>query len=89
MTEPSIVQVEAAKTFTRDLRTLAKKYRSIYQDVQPIIEELQNGNVVGDQIANIGMRSLRSEFATRIFRKAKAVDIASFTICKPQLGSFS
>ncbi|NDJ16902.1 type II toxin-antitoxin system RelE/ParE family toxin [Myxacorys almedinensis] len=54
MTEPPIVQVEAARTFTRDLRTLAKKYRSIYQDVQPIIEELQNGNIVGDQIPNIG-----------------------------------
>jgi hypothetical protein len=54
MTDQPIVNVSAAVSFTRNLRLLAKKYRSIYKDVQPIIEELENGVIIGDQIPNIG-----------------------------------
>ncbi|NJL26123.1 MAG: type II toxin-antitoxin system RelE/ParE family toxin [Calothrix sp. SM1_5_4] len=72
MTDPPIVQVEAARIFTRDLRTLAKKYRSIYQDVQPIIEELQNGKIVGDQIPNIGYTVFKVRIRNTDIQKGKS-----------------
>jgi mRNA-degrading endonuclease RelE of RelBE toxin-antitoxin system len=39
--------------FKRNLRQLAKKYRHIKSDVQPIIEDLNQGRVTGDQIPGI------------------------------------
>lgn len=72
MSNQPIVQVEAARTFTRDLRTLAKKYRSIYQDVQPIIEELQNGTIVGDQIPNIGYTVFKVRIRNTDIQKGKS-----------------
>ena len=37
-------------SFKRNLRILAKKYRQIRYDIQPIIEQLQAGNFLGNQI---------------------------------------
>jgi len=54
MSEQSFVQVEAAPRFKRDLRTLAKKYRSIRNDVQPVIEQLEAGELPGNRISGIG-----------------------------------
>jgi mRNA-degrading endonuclease RelE of RelBE toxin-antitoxin system len=72
MTDQPIVQVAAARIFTRNLRTLAKKYRSIYQDVQPIIEELQNGNIIGDQISNIGYSVFKVRIRNTDIQKGKS-----------------
>lgn len=54
MADQPLVHVEAAPTFIRTLRILAKKYRSIRNDVQPIIERLERGELPGDQISGIG-----------------------------------
>ncbi|WP_287170917.1 hypothetical protein [Microcystis sp. M_QC_C_20170808_M9Col] len=43
MTNQPIIQVLASATFKRNLRTLAKKYRSIRDDIQPMIEQLEQG----------------------------------------------
>jgi len=44
------VQVEYTPEFKRNLRALAKKYRHIRSDVQPMIDQLQAGAVMGDQV---------------------------------------
>ncbi|MDJ0702467.1 MAG: type II toxin-antitoxin system RelE/ParE family toxin [Leptolyngbyaceae cyanobacterium MO_188.B28] len=49
--EPSKIQIEVTSEFKRSLRTLAKRYRKIRSDVQPIIDRLQAGEVIGDQIS--------------------------------------
>ncbi|MEH2294370.1 hypothetical protein [Nostoc sp.] len=41
MIDQPFIQVEASPTFNRNLRALAKKYRSIRNDIQPVIEQLQ------------------------------------------------
>jgi len=46
--------VEFTPEFKRNLRVLAKKYRSIRSDVQPVIEQIQKGCFVGDQIPETG-----------------------------------
>ena len=37
--------------FKRRLKSLKKRYRKIQADIQPIIDALQSGEVVGDRIA--------------------------------------
>lgn len=48
--EPASVQVEFTSEFKRNLRVLSKKYRHIRSDIQPIIEQLQIGNFVGNRV---------------------------------------
>ena len=54
MTDQPFIQVEASPTFNRNLHVLAKKYRSIQNDIQPIIEQLEQGELPGDQIPGVG-----------------------------------
>jgi mRNA-degrading endonuclease RelE of RelBE toxin-antitoxin system len=54
MADQTFIQVEASPTFNRNLRALAKKYRSIRNDIQPVIEQLQQGELPGDQIPGVG-----------------------------------
>ena len=49
-----MIDVKFTPEFKRNLRTLAKKYRHIRDDVDPIIEALQAGEILGDQIPGIG-----------------------------------
>jgi mRNA-degrading endonuclease RelE of RelBE toxin-antitoxin system len=48
------IQVLASARFENDLRQLRKRYRNILTDVQPIVEQLQTGELPGDQIAGVG-----------------------------------
>ena len=50
MSEQQIIKVEIAPTFTKNIRTLAKKYRSIRSDIQPIVDQLELGELPGNQI---------------------------------------
>jgi mRNA-degrading endonuclease RelE of RelBE toxin-antitoxin system len=54
MTEQPYIQVAAAPTFNRNLRKLAKKYRSIRNDLQPVIAQLEQGELLGEQIPGVG-----------------------------------
>ena len=47
------IQVETSAVFRRNLRKLAKKYRTIKKDIQPIIEALSQGKLPGDQIPGV------------------------------------
>ncbi|WGV23736.1 type II toxin-antitoxin system RelE/ParE family toxin [Halotia branconii] len=54
MVDQPLIQVQASPTFKRNIRALAKKYRSIRNDIQPVIEQLQQGELSGDQIPGVG-----------------------------------
>jgi mRNA-degrading endonuclease RelE of RelBE toxin-antitoxin system len=60
MADQQCVQVEAAPVFNRNLRKLAKKYRSIRNDLQPVIEQLEQGELPGDQIPGVGYAVFRN-----------------------------
>lgn len=51
--EPPTIQVQFTDKFKRNLRALAKKYRSIRKDIQPIIAQLEAGELPGDRIVGI------------------------------------
>ena len=42
--------IKFTEQFKRDIRRLAKKYRHIKSDLQPIIEQLESGKLIGVQI---------------------------------------
>ena len=48
------IEVAFTPEFKRNLRALAKKYPHIRSDIQPIIEKVQHGEFVGDQVQGIG-----------------------------------
>ncbi|PSB24533.1 type II toxin-antitoxin system RelE/ParE family toxin [Stenomitos frigidus] len=50
MPEPAFTQVLTTAEFKREARALKKRYRSIELDLQPLIEQLQNGDLPGDHI---------------------------------------
>ncbi|NER46894.1 MAG: type II toxin-antitoxin system RelE/ParE family toxin [Symploca sp. SIO1A3] len=52
--EPLPVFIRFSDEFEKNLYTLSKKYRQIRSDVQPIIEQLQGGNFIGDRIPGMG-----------------------------------
>ena len=39
---------------TRNIRTLIKKYHNILNDIQPIVAQLENGEIPGDQVTGVG-----------------------------------
>jgi len=49
----SAVKVRFTPEFKRNLRLLSKKYRHIRSDVQPIIDQIQAGKFLGDQIPRV------------------------------------
>jgi mRNA-degrading endonuclease RelE of RelBE toxin-antitoxin system len=51
MSDNAAVEVRFTLPFKRRLKSLSKRYRQIQKDIQPIIDALQAGNFVGDQIA--------------------------------------
>ncbi|GBO54343.1 hypothetical protein APA_2291 [Pseudanabaena sp. lw0831] len=48
-----MIEVRFTLPFIRRLKSLTKRYRKIQSDIQPIIEQLQNGNLIGDQISGL------------------------------------
>lgn len=46
----SSVQILFTSDFQGQLRKLAKRYRSIRSDLQPLFDELESGNCSGDQV---------------------------------------
>ena len=48
------ISVRFADEFERRLYRLSKKYRSIRQDVEPILEQLQQKILLGDRLSGFG-----------------------------------
>ena len=65
------VQVEFTQEFKRNLRALAKKYRHIRSDVQPVIDQLQAGEVVGDQVPGTRYTIFKVRVRNSDIRKGK------------------
>ena len=50
MSEIEGINVQVSLPFLRRLKDLAKRYRQIQNDIQPVIDELRTGNFLGDRI---------------------------------------
>jgi len=66
------VHVEFTPEFKRNLRALAKKYRHIHSDVQPVIDGLVAGEVLGDQVPRTPYVVFKVRILNRDIRKGKS-----------------
>jgi hypothetical protein len=74
---PSI-EIEVSSDFKRNLRALAKRYRHIRSDLEPLLAQLQAGDCPGDQISGIAYAALRygSEMPMPSEVKATATELS-------------
>ena len=68
---PQSVHVEYTPEFKRCLRKLARKYRSIRTDLEPVIKGLQAGELVGDQIIGTDYTLFKSRVRNSDIQKGK------------------
>lgn len=71
-TDPPAIQIEFTPAFKRNLRSLSKKYRNIRSDVQPVINQLQVGELVGDQIPRISYTVFKVRVKNTSIQKGKS-----------------
>jgi mRNA-degrading endonuclease RelE of RelBE toxin-antitoxin system len=72
MSNDSMIQIEASAHFQQDLKILGKRYRRIRQDIQPILDQLQMGELPGDQIPNIGYTVFKVRVKNSAIQKGKS-----------------
>lgn len=51
MADQTPISIKTTREFQKKIRTLTKKYRRIQSDLQPILEKLSMGEVLGDRIS--------------------------------------
>lgn len=72
MSESKSNQVFAAPTFNRNIRTLSKKYRSIGNDLQPVIAQLERGELPGDRLSGIQYEVFKLRIRNSDIQKGKS-----------------
>jgi mRNA-degrading endonuclease RelE of RelBE toxin-antitoxin system len=70
--EPLSIEIALTPRFQRDLRELAKRYRSIRSDVQPLIDQLQASEIPGDRIAGIKYQVFKVRIKNSNIQKGKS-----------------
>lgn len=68
---PPPTEVRFTPEFKRNLHALAKKYRHIRSDIEPIIEQLQNGERLGDQVPGVAHTIFKVRVRNRDAGKGK------------------
>ena len=48
-----MVDIRFTEPFKKRLKKLTKRYRSIQQDIKPILKQLQEGILIGEQITDV------------------------------------
>jgi mRNA-degrading endonuclease RelE of RelBE toxin-antitoxin system len=84
----SDIEIRFTPEFKRNLRALAKKYRHIRSDIQPILEQLEKGQTVGDQISGTGYTIYKIRVQNSNLKKGNEPGIGCFIICKQKPASY-
>lgn len=66
------IEVKVSEKLKRDLRILSKRYRHIRSDVQPIIEQLQAGEMPGSQVPGVGYPIFKVRIKNSDIQKGKS-----------------
>ncbi len=67
-----IVQVETSVTFERQFRILFKRYHKIRSDVQPVTEQLQAGEILGDRLSGLNIIVFKVRVKNSDIQKGKS-----------------
>jgi mRNA-degrading endonuclease RelE of RelBE toxin-antitoxin system len=71
MNQPKQILIEYSPEIKRNLRALAKKYRHIRSDVQPVLDRLEAGEIIGDQVRGTGYTIFKVRVPNSDIRKGK------------------
>ena len=66
------IQLVFSDEFKTRIRTLIKRYRSIRTDLKPLLDELQSGNFIGDQIPGTGYTVFKVRLKNSDIQKGKS-----------------
>lgn len=66
------INIEFSDEFKHNLAILSKKYRSIRNDIQPILEKLKSGELIGDKIPNINYTVFKIRVKNSDIKKGKS-----------------
>jgi len=66
------MEVEYTDAFLHQLRRLGRRYRHIRDDVRPVIEQLQAGVILGEQIPHTGLTLFKVRVRNRDIQKGKS-----------------
>jgi len=72
LTDLPIVEIRLTPEFQRKLKNLAKKYRQVPTDLQPVLKQLQHGEFLGDQIPGIGFTTMKVRIRNSDTQKGKS-----------------
>ena len=86
MSEQSSIEVTVSPTFKRNIKSLGKKYRSIRQDIEPVIKQLQNGELPGDKISGIGYSVFKLRIRNSDIGKGKSGGYRLIYYCQTATG---
>ena len=65
-------KIQFTDVFKRQVRDLAKRYRRIKFDIQPVLDQLQSGDLVGDQVQNTGYTVFKVRIKNSDIQKGKS-----------------
>lgn len=65
------IQIEFTLEFKRNLRHLLKKYPHLREDIQPVLDQLQQGQTVGVQIPGTSYAVFKVRLPNRDVQKGK------------------
>jgi mRNA-degrading endonuclease RelE of RelBE toxin-antitoxin system len=54
LSESSVIEIRLTPEFRKQARKLEKKYRQLRSDLQPILTQIQMGEIIGDRLEGIG-----------------------------------
>lgn len=68
------IQVSISDRFANEVRQLGKRYRRIWLDIQPIINQLESGELPGDQIPGMNYTLFKVRVKNSDVQKGKSGD---------------
>ncbi len=85
----SIVRLYFTSEFKRNIRRLSKKYRHVRQDVEPLIEQLLDGQTPGEQIPRVQYTVFKVRLPNSDSGKGKRAGCRLAPLCQETGGSCS
>jgi mRNA-degrading endonuclease RelE of RelBE toxin-antitoxin system len=66
------MNIEITPEFQQKIRSLSKRYRKIRSDLEPILDQLRQGEAIGDQIRGVGFPVYKLRVKNSNIQKGKS-----------------
>jgi len=66
-----VIEIIALPNFQRDIKVLRKKHPAIREDLEPLVQQLRQGETPGDQFPGTGFTVYKVRLASHTMRRGK------------------